>query len=299
MIVNVSGRTDIVAFYMPWFLKRLDEGFFLVRNPFYRKLVHRIEVRDIDMFVFCTKNPQNLIDNIEKIHKPFIVHVTLTPYGKDIEPGVPDKKEVISSIKELSKKIGEDRIFVRYDPIFLSEKYDIDYHKRAFSTICHELAGYIDGIIISFLDEYKNVLENKDILGYREFNRKDYEEIGLSFSNSAIENGLTVQTCAEEETLFEYGFIQRDCITEDLVYKYAGVSLNEKWTARKGKCNCIKMYDIGDYNSCKHYCKYCYANYNSRDIEKNVNNHDDDSSLLIGCLKPDDEIKLIKPTKGK
>ena len=64
MIVNVSGRTDIVAFYMEWFLNRLEEGFFMFRNPFYKNLVHRIDCKDIDMFVFCTKNPENLLKNI-------------------------------------------------------------------------------------------------------------------------------------------------------------------------------------------------------------------------------------------
>lgn len=33
MILNVSGRTDIVAFYTKWFMKRMQEGFVDVRNP--------------------------------------------------------------------------------------------------------------------------------------------------------------------------------------------------------------------------------------------------------------------------
>lgn len=34
MILNVSGRTDIVAFYSNWFMKRLNEGYVMARNPF-------------------------------------------------------------------------------------------------------------------------------------------------------------------------------------------------------------------------------------------------------------------------
>ena len=57
MILNVSGRTDIVAFYMPWFMNRLKEGFVDVRNPFNPKLVSRIMMEDVDLLFFCKKNP--------------------------------------------------------------------------------------------------------------------------------------------------------------------------------------------------------------------------------------------------
>ena len=42
MILNVSGRTDVVAFYSEWFINRYREGFVDVRNPFNNKLVSRI-----------------------------------------------------------------------------------------------------------------------------------------------------------------------------------------------------------------------------------------------------------------
>ena len=34
--------------------------------------------------------------------------VTITPYGKEIEPGVPDKDEVIESFQKLSRMVGVD-----------------------------------------------------------------------------------------------------------------------------------------------------------------------------------------------
>lgn len=39
MILNVSSRTDIVAFYSDWFMERYNQGFVDVRNPFYPKRV--------------------------------------------------------------------------------------------------------------------------------------------------------------------------------------------------------------------------------------------------------------------
>lgn len=295
MIINVSGRTDIVAFYMEWFLNRIKEGYFLIRNPFYEKLIHKIDYEDIDMFVFCTKDPKNLLKNLDKIDKPFIVHITLTPYGKDIEPNVPNKQSTIEIIKKLSKILGKNRIFVRYDPIFLSEKYSIEYHIQAFEEMTNSLNGYTNSIIVSFMDEYKNVLKNKDVLKYRSICDKDLEILGLAFSSIASKNNMTVSTCGENRTLFEYGFINQECISKELVYEITGKEITEKWKGRKNKyCNCVHMYDIGMYNSCKHLCKYCYANYNEKEIEYNIENHNPNSPLIKGELKNDDIVKLIK-----
>ena len=292
MILNVSGRTDIVAFYTEWFMNRYKEGYLDVRNPFNKKLVSRIYFSDVDLIMFCTKNPIPIIDKIKEINKPILFHITLTPYNKDIEPNVIDKTKIIESIKELTKIIGIDNIYVRYDPIIISDKYNIDYHIKAFSKLCSLLNGYAKRIIISFLDEYKNVKENRNILKYKTLTDNDYKLIGKNFSKIALNNGMTVQTCFEDRNLVEYGLIKGECLSHELAYKLTGKSY-KSWTARKErKCNCVQMVDIGVYNSCKHFCKYCYANYNEKEVINNYKNHNPNSSLLIGELENDDIIKV-------
>ena len=292
MILNVSGRTDIVAFYTEWFMNRYKEGYLDVRNPFNKKLVSRIFFSDVDLIMFCTKNPIPIIDKIKEINKPILFHITLTPYNKDIEPNVIDKTKIIEGIKKLSKIIGIDNIYVRYDPIIISDKYNIDYHIKAFSKLCSLLNGYVKRIIISFLDEYKNVKENRNILKYKTLTDNDYKLIGENFSKIALKNGMTVQTCFEDRNLVEYGLIKGECLSHELAYKLTGKSY-KSWTARKErKCNCVQMVDIGVYNSCKHFCKYCYANYNEKEVINNYKNHNPNSSLLIGELESDDIIKV-------
>ena len=294
MILNVSGRTDIVAFYSKWFIKRYQEGYVDVRNPFYPKLVSRIYFKDVDLIVFCTKNPKPIIPFLKYIKQPIIFHVTITPYKKDIEPYVPSKKEVINLVKEISKIIPKEYLYIRYDPVFLSNKYNLDYHIKAFDRLCTLLDGYVSKIIISFLDNYKNVQNNLRYLQVKNFSDEDYKKLGLNFSWIAKEHHIIVQTCGEKKDLVEYGFIKDECLSRSLAYKLTGKNF-PRWQARNNKnCNCANMVDIGSYNSCLHLCKYCYANYDEDSIKRNVLEHDDNSSLLIGNLNSDDIIKVRK-----
>lgn len=295
MILNVSGRCDIVAFYTKWFMNRYKEGYVDVRNPFYPKMVSRINFKDVDAILFCTKNPIPILNHLNEIDKPILFHVTLTPYNKDIEPNVPDKKEIIKAIIELSKIVGIDNLYIRYDPIFLNDKYNLDYHIKAFNKLCRLLNGYVKHMIISFIDDYKNVRKNVKTLNFRKFTKDDYKEIGTNFSRIAKENGMMIQTCAEDENLVEYGFIKDDCLSRNLAFRLTGKTNFKKWNARRGKnCNCVEMVDIGVYNCCKHYCKYCYANFDEDRVNENFLNHDSNSSLLVDHLQKDDIIKERK-----
>ena len=295
MILNVSGRTDIVAFYSEWFLNRIKEGFVDVVNPFNPKLISRIDFKDVDLLFFCTKNPQPILDKLDEIPIQKYFHVTLTPYKKEIEKNVPDKKEIIASIKELSKKVGKDRVVVRYDPVFISDTYPLEYHKKAFEKLCTLLENDISKILISFLDEYQNVRKNYSILKYKRMTEKDYQELGTSFAQSAKKHHLTVHTCFEEKTLEEYGFTKGECLSKELASKLTKKEYKKEWKARKGgKCHCVSMVDIGTYNTCPHLCAYCYANYDEKSVSKNRLLHDKNSSLLIGHIQEDQVIKARK-----
>ena len=294
MILFASGRTDIPAFYSNWFINRVEAGFVDVRNPFNQKLVSRIYFSDVDLIMFCSKNPLPMINKLDILKVPVLFHVTITSYGKDVEPNIPDKRLIIEVVKKLSLVLGIDNVVVRYDPIFLSDKYNVDYHIRAFDKLCKNLNGYVNKIIVSFMDEYKNVRSNKNILKYRAFTREDYKKIGEAFSKSAHDNGMSVQTCFEDEDLTQYGFVKGECLSHELAYILTGKKFKSSNVRKEKKCECVQMVDIGDYNSCMHMCKYCYANYDEKAVSSNFERHDDNSSLLIGSIQSDDVIKVRK-----
>lgn len=294
MILFASGRTDIPAFYSNWFINRVKAGFVDVRNPFNQKLVSRIYFSDVDLIMFCSKNPLPMINKLDILKVPVLFHVTITPYGKDVEPNIPDKRLIIEGVKKLSLVLGIDNVVVRYDPIFLSDKYNVDYHIKAFDKLCKNLNGYVNKIIVSFMDEYKNVRSNKNILKYRAITKEDHKKIGEAFSKSAMDNGMSVQTCFEDEDLTQYGFVKGECLSHELAYILTGKKFKSSNVRKEKKCECVQMVDIGDYNSCMHMCKYCYANYDEKAVSNNFERHDDNSSLLIGSIQRDDVIKVRK-----
>ena len=77
----------------------------------------------VDLIAFCTKNPLPMLPFLDEL-KPYGQYwfVTITPYGRDIEPNVPDKETVMEGFKELSDVVGADSMGWRYDPIFIDKK---------------------------------------------------------------------------------------------------------------------------------------------------------------------------------
>ena len=108
MILSVSRRTDIPNYYSDWFVNRIKEGFLYVRNPMNAHQISKIDLSPdvVDCIVFWTKNPANMLEKLEYL-KDYIYYFqfTLTGYGKDIEPNLPDKRIVlIPTFRTLSKK---------------------------------------------------------------------------------------------------------------------------------------------------------------------------------------------------
>ena len=112
MIINTGQRTDIPAFYAEWFTNRLKAGFVLVRNPYNPLSVtrYRLSPDVVDLIGFCTKNPAPMLPHMDLL-RPYGQYwfVTITPYGKEIEPGVPDKRDVLESFRRLSGIVSPDR----------------------------------------------------------------------------------------------------------------------------------------------------------------------------------------------
>ena len=295
MIIQTGMRTDIPAFYSKWFLNRLKAGYVMVRNPYYPNSVSKYELNPetVDLITFCTKNPgpvlknEELMNCLKKYHQWWFV--TLTPYGKEIEPNVPPKAEVADSIITLGKILGSDRVGWRYDPIFVSEKYTLEYHLKAFENIAKRLEGFTKTAEISFIDLYPKVKRNFPEV--REVTKEERLYLGERFVKIARNHGMVLKTCAEGNELKIFGADCSGCQTVDVLEKACGEKLKiPKKTQGRKECFCFMNGDIGAYNSCGHLCKYCYANSDFQKVMENMKLHNCESPLLIGELKENDKI---------
>ena len=294
MILSVSRRTDIPAFYSDWFFNRLKEGFVYVRNPMNIHQVSRIMLSPdvIDCIVFWSKNPRPMLNRLDELKDyMFYFQFTINSYDKRMEEGVPKKEGIIKTFKELSERIGYKRVIWRYDPILLTEEMDSEYHYRYFEEIAKRLKDYTDTCVISFVDLYKKTQHNLKETTAREPSSQEMVEIAARLYTIAKKYGITIKTCAEEVALESVGVKHGRCIDNALIEDLLGVKLvvNKDPNQRK-ECGCVQSIDIGDYNTCAHGCKYCYANFNDGTVARNRAAHNSRSPLLVGELGPEDKV---------
>ncbi len=292
MIINTGQRTDIPAFYSDWFANRLKEGFVCVRNPYNPSQVSRycLDPAVVDVIGFCTKNPSPMFKYMDLL-KDYGQYwfVSITPYGRDIEPNVPNKHKLIEDFKHLSEMVGVNSVGWRYDPVFISERYTEEYHLHAYNQIASALDGYTETSVISFIDLYPKVRRN-----FPEAKKVDKEQrlrLGKAFVEIASAHGMTVKPCAEGNELAVFGADCSGCMKISDYEKAIGKKLDApKKKGARAECVCYLACDIGAYNTCKHLCRYCYANAETEKVLAMSSLHDPESPFLIGSFQEGDKV---------
>lgn len=298
MILNTGSRTDIPAYYSDWFYNRIREGYVFVRNPYYPSQIVKYMLKPdvIDVIVFCTKNPAPMLDRLSLLSAfDTFWFVTITPYETDIEPYVPPKEQVMNAFKQLSGRVGVNRVSWRYDPVFVTDKYSIACHINQFAQMAKALSGYTKQCVVSFIDLYEKTKRN--FSGVRGVTESEQEQLIAAFSEIAKENGLQIHLCCENAKLVRENVDADGCMSKAVLEQALGCRLDvPKKKMARDACACLLGADIGAYNTCGHGCLYCYANYDRETVAKNMRMHRADSPLLIGEVSEGD---IIKPAEQK
>jgi len=295
VIVSVSRRTDIPAFYADWFINRVRAGFCLVPNPFNPKQVSRVglEPEAVDMFVFWSKHPAPLIprlDELDRLGYRYYFLYTLNDYPGPLEPNLAPLDERIALFQTLSARLGAERVVWRYDPIIVSNRTDYDYHRRAFGRLVRALEGHTRRVVTSTLQFYAKTRRRLEALEARGF-RFDPEAAGrpemmallADLAGEARSRGLEMTTCAEARDLSEIGLRRGSCIDGALAERIWGLKLTaRKDPGQRPACRCIPSRDIGVTDSCLHDCPYCYATVSEAAARKRFREHRPDQPALGG-----------------
>lgn len=296
MVISASRRTDIPAYYSQWLFNRLREGYVLVRNPMNLHQIGRISLSldVVDGIVLWTKNPVPMLGRLGELEPyPYYVQFTLTAYGRDVEPNLPSKNDIlIPAFRQLSKAVGKARVVWRYDPIFLSDHYTMEYHFRYFRVLASKLCGYTESCTVSFLDRYQNTDKNMKDLKVQAETGEQQREMMERMAEIAEEYGLTLDTCAEAGDFEAYGIRHGSCIDRERLERIGGYRLSVgKDPNQRPRCRCVESIDIGAYGTCPNGCRYCYANRGYQAVLKNSRLHNPSSPLLFGETGQGDVIK--------
>lgn len=299
MIISASRRTDIPSYYSEWFINRLKEKYVLVRNPMNIHQVSKIDLSAdvVDAIVFWTKNPAPMLPYLDEIKDyTYYFQFTLSAYGPEVEKNLPSKnKIIIPTFQQLSKEIGKEKIIWRYDPIFFSEQYSMEYHCKYFKVLASKLGDYTEKCTVSFMDMYRNTERSAKSLCVVKDTYEMQVELLQRFVEIAKEHGLYIDTCAETGDFHNIGVGKAQCIDKERLERIGGFKLNvDKDTNQRAECGCAESIDIGAYNTCKNGCQYCYANYNINSVEKNLGMHNLKAPLLVGEIDDADVVKERK-----
>lgn len=195
------------------------------------------------------------------------------------------------TFKILSEKFGQERVIWRYDPVILSEKYTIEWHINCFRSIADQLANYTTSCVFSFVDVYDKIKNNLKSVNMIPFTTADINEIASNFSEIAHSHSLILKTCAEDFDLQKYGIEHSRCVDPELISKLLTCDMSvKKDSNQRTSCECAESIDIGQYNTCNHDCKYCYANYSQPSVQKCYAAHSTNSPVLIGDIEQNDKI---------
>ena len=261
-IISASYKNDIPAFGSEEFFFNLKKGYVETRTKFGTS---RISLRPEDVYciVFWTKNTSDhFLQNMNKIQSLWYIQWTISGYEKDIEPNVPAKHIVLQNFRYVASLFGPEKTMWRYDPIFISSKYSVSWHKKMFSHLCQELGGYTKRCTISFLDEYGKIAPLVKAGVMRAPTTQEIYELAEYMSKEAARHGMTVQTCSEGQyDLTRYGIKEAPCVDAEFIEKTFGITLPDQVKKPNSfrRCLCAINTDIGAYHTCKHDCAYCYA----------------------------------------
>ena len=281
IVISASRRTDIPAFYMPWFMEQISRGFFEVANPYNQRVsVVPATVNKVHTIVFWSKNFRPFIDmgygrKLLKLGYHLFFNFTINSDCPDLEPNVPPLNERFSQLEHLCQHYGSDAVNWRFDPIcfYRTERGVLQDNLSDFSLIADKAAKCkISRCITSFMDHYPKIrrrLSSRPGFEFVDPSLAEKVNIILDMEKQLAALNIRLCACCEKDLIQALpgtsSITHSSCIPNDLLMElYSGRLSLKKDTGQRAKagCGCKVSVDIGSYRQqpCYHNCLFCYAN---------------------------------------
>jgi hypothetical protein len=280
-VISASRRTDIPAFYMPWFMEQIKTGSFEVINPFNQRVsVVPATPHEVHTIVFWSKNfgpfiDQDFGDRLLKQGYNLFFNFSINSVNTILEPNVPPLRERFDQLEYLSDHFGSRSINWRFDPICFYETGQGALHDNLsdFTTIGEKAAAVgVERCITSFMDHYPKIrkrLSSRPGLVLTDPVLTDKVNTLIEMETRLAALNIHLAACCEKEVITALppgsSITPSSCIPNDLLMELYGghISLRKDTGQRvKAGCGCKVSIDIGSYRHqpCYHNCLFCYAN---------------------------------------
>ncbi|MBC2711836.1 MAG: DUF1848 domain-containing protein [Desulfosarcina sp.] len=278
-ILSVSRRTDIPAFYMPWFMDQVTRGLIEVVNPFNQQ-VRQVVVSPerVHTMVFWSKNFGPFLadrygEQFQAMGYHLFFNFTVNSRSPILEPEVPDLNQRLDQLRQLCHRFGSTSVQWRFDPIchFTTKAGAIENNLDDFETIA-TAAGKcgIGTCTTSFMDHYRKIeRRTRNALTFVEPSPAEKTKILLNMEQTLSPLGIQLSLCCEKEALGQLParstISAGACISGRRIMAVHGgrVSIRQDPGQRKASgCGCTVSVDVGSYSlhPCHHNCLFCYAN---------------------------------------
>jgi hypothetical protein len=189
----------------------------------------------------------------------------------------------------------------RFDPIILGGGLTVENTLSRLRNLAEAISPFTEKLVFSFVDWYRKTARELGNLNPK-FRSPSSEEMytlaqGIVTINNKLPSPLKIATCAETLDLSSLGIEHNRCVDPELLHRLCPDCAEfERWRGKKHEdrqlsllstlsttaknrqkieekdsnqrsgCGCAPSKDIGSYNTCRHFCAYCYANTSPKSV---------------------------------
>jgi hypothetical protein len=280
IVVSASRRTDIPAFFMPWFMQGIERGEFEVIHPYHHRRM-RVPARPscVHTIVFWSKDFGPFLKGnygrcLTEMGYHLFFQFTINPEDRILEPNVTDLSQRLEQLRQLCGLYGPRAVNWRLDPIcFYRWKDDkIRDNLQDVDRIAETAAAAgIRRCTTSFMDSYAKInrrLARRPGFAFADTPREKKQQVLVDLERQLAAKQLQLFTCCEShllEGLPASSTVRAGaCIPNDLLMDLYGGRLSlkrDRGQRVQAGCGCRVSVDVGSYHlhACRHDCLYCYA----------------------------------------